>query len=156
MKITDRLIQAAVCLVVGALAYVLSHDYAHQVQAEYTPAPMNCNSSVPYDASTNGATRLVASSTGVGGPIFICGYTIGTNTATNVKLIYGTGTTCGTGTTSITPAYTFAANTAGYASVTEASPFFRGLVVPSGNDLCINTSAGNAVQAIVYYYQQRG
>jgi hypothetical protein len=138
------------------VAGILGIFLTEKAPADYSAAPMNCNASVPYDASTNGSTRLVPSATGIGGPIYVCGFTIGTNTATSVKLVYGTGTTCGTGTTSITPAFTFAANAAGYGSVTDSSSFFRGLAVPAGNDLCINTSAGNAVQAIVYYYQQRG
>jgi len=40
-------------------------------------------------------------------------------------------------------------------STPRSIPCLRGLVAPAGNDICIVTSAGNAVQAIIYYtYQQ--
>lgn len=110
-----------------------------------------CNSSVIYDTTTNGSTLLVASA-GTS-RIFICGYVFGTgSTATNVKLTYGTTVTnpCDTGTKSLTPAWELAAN---QTVADHGEAFNSGLIVPAGNNACINTSAGNAVQAIVYYTQ---
>jgi hypothetical protein len=107
---------------------------------------ISCDSSIVYDASTTGSTQLVALTSGQ--TIYICGYdiTIG-STATNVKLTYGTGTACATGLTSLTPAFQIAAN----GGVVHASPLWGGMKTAASNALCINASAANAVQAVVYY-----
>lgn len=108
-----------------------------------------CNLYAKYDASTNGDTQVVALV--AGSSIYICGYGIHVGaSATNVKLEYGTGTNCATGTTALTPAWVLAIS----GDKTVMSPFYAGLSVPTGNALCINTSAGNPVQVEVYYAQQ--
>jgi hypothetical protein len=93
---------------------------AARAQAQQFGGTTYCNASAVYDAGTNGSTVLVASSSGTGGGIYVCGYTMSSINAVNVKLVYGTGTKCGTGTTSLTPAYQFQASTAGLASWTAA------------------------------------
>jgi hypothetical protein len=63
------------------------------------------------------------------------GTRIAVGAAVNVSLVYGTGTT----TTTILPAlvaFTGAGN------ITDSSPAFRGLFIPSGNNLCINKIRG--------------
>lgn len=109
-------------------------------------SPRICQSTAKYDASTSGSTELVALTSGQ--TIRICGFLLSTGaTATNVKLVYGTGTNCGTGSTDITPAFQLSTNDrAGL-----LSPFWQGLATASANALCINASAGNAVQGIVLY-----
>lgn len=123
--------------------------------AQGTSIQRSCSAAAFYDASTSGATQLVPPPSGnqsrAGNQIYICGYTFATAAAVNVGLVYGTGTNCGTGTTKITPAYVFAATTAGIGAIVDNPGNFTGLAVPAGNNLCINTSAGSAVQAIVYY-----
>lgn len=110
-----------------------------------------CSQNAIYDASTNGATRLVAAATGSSRQIYLCGYTLNVGAvATNVALKYGTGTACATGTTALTP--TFVLPAAG--QVREDASAWRGLTVPAGNDLCLVTSAGNPVQGIVYFTYQ--
>jgi hypothetical protein len=147
------MVLSLIVLVFGLL--VLGAD-PRAPQAQQFGGTTYCNASKVYDASTNGSTVLVASSSGAGGSIYICGYTISSAAAVNVKLIYGTGTTCGTGTTALTPAYNFqAVTTNAVPNVSDSASNWRGMTVPAGNDLCINTSAGNSVQAIVYFYQQR-
>lgn len=110
-------------------------------------APVQCNKSAVYDTNANGLTELVALSAGK--QIYVCGYTINSGGTVNVALKYGTGTACATGTTSLTPAYSMVAQEV----ITDSSPFFRGLNVPAGNALCLSTSAGVAVQAVVMYGQ---
>ena len=44
-------------------------------------------------------------------------------------------------------------NAAGIASIGEDTQQFRGLTIPPNLALCINTNAGSAVQAIVYFDQ---
>lgn len=106
---------------------------------------IQCDSSVAYDASTNGSTELKALTSGR--TIYVCGYTILAAGTVNVKLIYGTGTACATGSVNMTAAYQLTAQV----GLVDGAAFYRGLKTASANALCINTSAGVAVQAIVYY-----
>lgn len=106
---------------------------------------ISCDSTAIYDASTNGSTELKALTSGR--TVYVCGYSILSAGTVNVKLIYGTGTACATGSNNMTPAYQLTAQV----GLVDGSPFSRGLKTASANALCINTSAGVAVQAIVYY-----
>lgn len=105
-----------------------------------------CQASAIYDASTSGSTAIVTGT--ASGRIFICGFDLFSGGTVNVKLVYGTGGSCGTGTVNITPAFEFTAQT----GLVDPSSYWRGLkFVPYSNDLCLNASAGVAVQAVVYY-----
>ena len=106
-----------------------------------------CGSSVVYDASTNGKTQLVALSSGK--VTYVCGYTIFAAGTVNVSLSTGTGTNCGSTSTNITPAFQLTAQT----GAVDGSPFYRGLATTASQELCLVTSAGVAVQALVYYTQ---
>jgi hypothetical protein len=106
---------------------------------------VQCDSTAVYDASTSGSTELKALTSGRS--IYVCGYSIMSGGTVNVKLIYGTGTACATGSANMTPAYQLTAQ----AGISDNAPFYRGMKTASANALCINTSAGIAVQAIVYY-----
>lgn len=108
---------------------------------------IGCGSSVIYDAATNGSTQLVAISASTS--IYVCGYTIIASGTVNVELDYGTGAACVTSPTKIVPAYQLTAQ----AGVSDTSPIFRGLKTTAGQALCLKTSAGVNVQAIVYYTQ---
>lgn len=113
--------------------------------AQSGPSGTSCNAAVTYDASTSGSTRLVVAK--LTGPIYVCGYVFNSTASVRVKLIHGTGTTCGTGSTDLSPAYQLSP------VVADTSPYFRGMFVPPGKDLCINTNAAQPVQATVYYSQ---
>jgi hypothetical protein len=104
-----------------------------------------CNLKAIYDASTSGSTKLIDGASGSN--VYVCGFTFFSGGTVNVKLVYGTGATCGTGSVDLTPAFQFTAQT----GIVEPSPVFRGLLVPAVQNLCINASSGVAVQAIVYY-----
>jgi hypothetical protein len=108
---------------------------------------IGCDSSVIYDASTSGSTQLVGLVSGK--IIYVCGYGVFAAGTVNVELDYGTGSACVTGTQKIVPAFQLIAQT----GVVDPSPFYRGLKTIASNELCIKTSAGIAVQAIVYYSQ---
>jgi hypothetical protein len=124
-------------------------------EAQQYGGTVYCNNTAVYSASTSGYTKLVAAT--AAGAIFICGYTLASNAAVNVSLAYGTSvsTACDTGAKAITPVYAFAANTAGLSHIADTASNYRGMFVPQSNDLCINASAGSAVQAIIYYFQQK-
>lgn len=126
----------------AALALLLAMPAAALAQADY------CRSTAVYDAATNGSTVLVTGAATI--QTFICGYQlVGGGTAT-VKFVYGTGTTCGTGETAITPAFSLLAQTV----VSDNSPVWRGMRAPASNDVCIKTSAGVAIQALLFYVQR--
>ena len=110
---------------------------------------VTCTKSVVYDASTSGSTELVAAVTSA--RVYICGYTILAAGTVNVKLIGGTGTACATGSVDLTPAYQLTTQT----GAVDGSQIFRGLGPGPSQALCINTSAGVAVQALIYYNQIR-
>ena len=109
-----------------------------------------CNASAQYDASTNGRTILVTHSGTTA--VYPCGFDIlGAAGAVNVQIVYGTGTNCATNTVAITPAFQLTSSVGG---IVDHLPVYTGLpVAPSGQDVCLNTSAGVAVQAIFYYAQ---
>ena len=142
-------------LVALALSLGLPLLPCHQAAAQGVTTQRTCGQSAFYDAAASGATQLVpppaGNQTRTGNTIFICGYTFATAGTVNIGLVYGTGTNCGTGTTKITPAYQFIATASAIAGIVDGGSVFRGLSVPAGNNLCINTSAGVAVQAMVYF-----
>jgi hypothetical protein len=107
-----------------------------------------CNQAQIYDASTSGSTRLVVGAANT--QIYVCGFNFWSNGTANVGLVYGTGGTCGSGTTEVTPAFHLTAQSG---NVDHISVYGGLPPVPSSNDLCLNVSAGVAVQAIVYYTQ---
>lgn len=111
---------------------------------------VTCESTATYDASTSGRTQLVAISGST--TIYVCGYEIMVGgTATNVGLQRGTGSACGTGTASLTPAWQFAVNGGKVSPFPTHGYLFK---TNSGDALCVNTSGANAVQAQVYYSQR--
>lgn len=130
-----------------ALAALVTLTGAAQAQVAES-STYACTQSAIYDASTNGSTKLA---TGVANKqIYVCGFVLFGGGTASVKLIYGTGGTCGTGAHAITPAFAIVAQS----SLVDHQTYYAGLTpVPASNDLCINTSAGVAIQAIVYYTQ---
>lgn len=108
---------------------------------------ISCDSTAFYDASTSGSTQLVALSSGK--TIYICGQTIMASGTVNVELDYGTGAACVTSPTKITPAWQLTAQT----GVNDNATFWSGLKTAASNELCIKTSAGVAVQALIHYTQ---
>lgn len=126
----------------GALLLLCS---AQMVAAQESATAVRCNAVKLYDASTNGATVLVP---GLGkNTAYICGFTLWAGGTATVKFEYGTGSACATGETAITPAFSLVAQT----GLLDSSSAFRGLTVPPGKDICIKTSAGVAVQALLFY-----
>jgi hypothetical protein len=120
-----------------------------------------CDKAVLYDASTSGSTQLVAISAST--HVYICGFTLFSAGTVNVGLIAGTGTACASaasgannvGTSGaaakLTPAYQLVAQT----GLKEPSPTHGYLIdAGSANAVCLNTSAGIAVQFEMYYSQR--
>lgn len=111
-------------------------------------AGLDCKQTAIYDASTNGATKLV---TGAAAKrIYVCGYNIVGGGTASAGFVVGTGTNCATSQASLTPQYSMVAQSA----VADSSDTWRGLQVDPGIDLCFKSSAGVAMQAIIFYTQQ--
>ena len=141
-------------LVVGAVVCLIAAlsraSHATQIGPPNPALFAGCNQSAQYDASTNGATKIVSSNATQS--IYPCGFVIlQSANSVNVDFVYGTGTNCGTGTTKITPAFQLTTSVGG---VVDHLPVYTGLpIAPPSNDVCINVSAGDPVQAIFYYAQ---
>jgi hypothetical protein len=115
---------------------------------------VNCDKSAVYDNTTNGATQLVALSSGHA--IYVCGFQFSTSqsTAVHVALEQATAASCGGTTTKITPNYPLqAAASTGPIGLVMMTPGYTGLAAASGDALCILTDAAVSVQALVFYSQ---
>lgn len=131
-------------LFASAFAFILLALAGARAQVGPANQPIQCNASAQYSSSTAGTTQLVPLVTGKA--IYICGWDVSAAAGSTVQFAYGTGANCGTGTTNITPAFT-------PTNTNDSSPFFRGLLVPLSNALCLVQTGAVAVQALVFYGQ---
>jgi len=119
----------------------------------YTTNGNNCvqgiaaSNSAAISVSTATTTQIVALSTGK--QIFVTSFDFMSAGTTNFTFVYGTGTNCGTGTTSLTGAYPLIAQ----AGVSKGNGLGSILVVPSGNALCVTNSQAIQVSGGVSYVQ---
>lgn len=101
-------------------------------------------------ATTTQLVALVA-----GAKVRICSYAIQgstTSTATTLKLVYGTGTACATGTTSLTPAWNMPASSTAL-PMSEGAGVGELFQTPVGDALCATSSAAGTVNIRVTYAQ---
>lgn len=129
-----------------ALALTALLSASTPVHAQFSGS-VHCNQSAIYDTNTNGATRLVTAKSGK--QILICGFVLFGGGTANVGFVSGTGTNCGSSQANVTPQFNLTAQ----ARIADQSPVFRGLIVGPTLDLCIKSSAGVAVQGIIYFNQ---
>lgn len=112
-----------------------------------------CDKSAQLQMTTATTTQLVALVANQ--KIRVCGYQIQGSTvatATNVTLVYGTGAACVTGTTAITPAFTYPASSVGLPASYGggAGEVFQTI---ASNALCATSSAAGTVNIFVTYTQ---
>lgn len=106
---------------------------------------VQASASVPIDMSTATTTQLVALTSGQ--RILVTAWDAMAAGTTTFKLVYGTGTNCGTGTTNLTAAYDWTAQ----AGLTKGSGLGPVLVVPAGNALCgVNSAAVHVAGSVAY------
>lgn len=106
-----------------------------------------CTHSAQY-AGTAGTSKLVSGTATQG--IYVCGFAVTASVASTFQLEYGTGSNCGTGTTTITPAFSLPAN----GSLVDHQTYYAGIpAVPPGNDLCVVIGGTGPAPDIVYYTQ---
>lgn len=93
-----------------------------------------CDDSKKLDMSSATTTEIIPASGTL--PIYICQMSVVSGGATTATLKYGTGTNCGTGTTSLSPAWDWTAQT----GISEGSGVGVIYKVPAGNALCATNS----------------
>lgn len=110
-------------------------------------ALIQASASAAINVSTATTTQLVALSGST--KIYVTSYDVIAGGTGNITFVYGTGSNCGTGTTSLTGAYNLTAQ-AGIAKGGGLGPV---LVVPAGNALCVTTSAAVQMSGSIAYTQ---
>lgn len=106
-------------------------------------------------AITSAVSTRVVLSTDTEKKIVICGLNltlVGAATANTVVVQYGTGATCGTGTTVLSGGFT-ASTVVGSSTVIPIGPYVS-KSVPAANSLCLLTTTADAVKGIVSYVVQ--
>jgi hypothetical protein len=104
-------------------------------------------SSVAINVSTATTTQLVAISGSTA--IYVTAYDVISGGTGNITFEYGTGASCGTGTTALTGPYNLTAQT-GLAKGNGAAMVLK---VPAGNALCVLTSAAVQMSGSVTFQQ---
>jgi hypothetical protein len=105
--------------------------------------PNACPNTSAIVASGTGNTQIIATQTNK--VINVCTIAFAAAAANNIKLTWGTGTNCGTGTTDLTGVWTGITQPGIIISNTPQA----GITVPRGQALCINLSAANVVGGVV-------
>ena len=141
-------------ILLGAIALLLAPVALGQANtSQPLQTQTNCNNFAQLQMTTATTTQLVALVAGQ--KVRVCAYAIQgstTATATTLKLVYGTGTACPTGTTALTPAWNMPASS-------TALPFSEGkgtgelFQTPAGNALCATSSAAGTVNISITYAQ---
>lgn len=108
---------------------------------------IQADASAKVSISTNTTTQIVALSSGK--KIYVTNFNLHAAGTTTTKLVYGTGTNCGTGTTDLTDVYDFTAAD-GMVVGNGLGPV---LVVPASNALCVANTAAIHVGGSIAYTQ---
>ena len=114
--------------------------------------PPSTQASAAINISTATTTKLI---TGIAGRwVYITSFNVISGGTGNIQLVYGTGSNCGTGQTSLTGAYNLTAQ-AGLVVGSGVAPV---LVIPTGseskpNDVCVITSAAVQMSGSIAYAQ---
>lgn len=108
--------------------------------------PTAPTASASVSDATSGLTQIVAAVSGKA--IYVTGYTLIVNASVSAQWEYGTGVNCATGTTALTGAMSFAANSG--ATAGQGNTLF----IPAGDALCLNLGGAVQVSGSVSYAQQ--
>lgn len=119
----------------------------------YTTNGVNCvpavqaSNSVAISVSTATTTEVIPLVSGK--RIYVTSWDIIAGGTGTITIKYGTGSSCGTGTTSLTGAYPLIAQ----AGIVKGNGLGAVLFVPAGNALCITTSAAVQMSGSLSYVQ---
>jgi hypothetical protein len=120
-----------------------SAQYAGAISRGNLTGIIQADTSVIINMSTATTTQVMSLTSAQ--KIYVTAWNVIAAGTGTIKLVYGTGTNCGTGTADLTPAYSLVAQ-AGIATGTGLGPV---LFVPAGNALCVTTSAAVGMQGTV-------
>jgi len=109
--------------------------------------PPAADSSAAINVSTATTTQIVALASSK--KIYVSAFDVIAGGTGNITFVYGTGSNCGTGTTSLTGAYNLTAQ----AGISKGNGLGAVLVVPASNALCVTTSAAVQMSGSVAYSQ---
>lgn len=140
----------------GLVLLLLSVSFANAQSTQQLCFTTNGSNCVPGVQSSGSAAISVAAATttqivalAAGKRLYITSFDMMSAGTLNATLVYGTGTNCGTGTTSLTGAYPLIAQ----AGIAKGNGTGSVLVVPAGNALCITTSGTSQLSGSVSYVQ---
>jgi len=103
---------------------------------------------LPINVNTSGDVQLIAAVANQ--TIYVTHYHIVSSGATTFQFDYGTGSNCGSGTTTIDGPMSFIATT----GISAGIGFGAVIVVPAGNALCINLGTNSVQVGGTISYQQ--
>lgn len=130
-------------LALGLFALLLAFSPA-RAQNTIGPLGIGCNKSFQVSQAAVALTRVV---TAAGQTISWCGWVLNAGAAAaTAQLQYGTGTNCGTGTTSITPVFSLGIN----GVLPDHVPVAH-FSLPMGADMCLVTTGTGPMQVQLYY-----
>lgn len=109
--------------------------------------PPAADTSAAINVSTATTTQIVALASAK--KIYVSSFDVVAGGTGNITFVYGTGSNCGTGTTSLTGAYNLTAQ----AGIAKGNGLGAVLVVPASNALCVTTSAAVQMSGSVSYAQ---
>lgn len=118
-----------------------------KIQGQNSLVPIYCDSTAKLNMTSATTTEIVAISGST--TIYVCSYAIHVGGANNVKLVRGTGTNCGTGTTDVSTTWKFGAADTG---INRAGSNIVAKGAASGA-LCVTTSTTAAADIEVEYAQ---
>lgn len=119
-------------------------DYSMDSQGRLCLSPV-CNLTATVSVTAAATTQIVALTAGQ--TIRVCAFSVSMSAAGTAQFVYGTGTNCGTGTTSITPAVPLATATPWTQSIGPGAVLFQ---TAAANALCVAAVTGNVVGYITY------
>lgn len=140
-------------LILAALLYSIPAYAQGPMKLCFTTNGNNC---VPGVQSAASAAISVAAATTTqivaladGKRLYVTSFDMMSAGTLNATLVYGTGTNCGTGTTSLTGAYPLIAQ----AGISKGNGTGSVLIIPASNALCITTSGTSQLSGSVSYVQ---
>lgn len=146
MRILALILWAFLCLPTIVDAQTITRT-CHTSNGTNCIPEFGASNSIKISNAAASTTELIAAVSGK--LIYVTHFNFMASNTNNVKLVYGTGTNCGTGTTDLTGAYPLIAQAGISAGIGLGSILF----VPASNALCITASGSSLVAGALSYVQ---
>ncbi len=119
-------------------------------QLSQTSGPVSittCDSSAVLTMSTSTTTQAIALAAGKS--VYVCGFVLNADGKTTAQLVQGTGSNCGTGQSSMTPAFSLTAG----GSVGIGQGVGRLLAANAGSAVCVTNTSKSTLSVLLIYAQ---